>query len=35
MQRNELFNIALDLNLTAISKYVTLKMMDVPSKHVW
>ena len=35
MQRNELFNIALDLNLMAISKYVILKMMDVPSKHVW
>ena len=23
------------LNSTAISKYVTLKMTDVPSKHVW
>ena len=25
----------LNLNSTAISKYVTLKMTDVPSKHVW
>ena len=24
-----------DLNSTAISKYVTLKMTDVPSKYVW
>ena len=23
------------LNSMAISKYVTLKMTDVPSKHVW
>ena len=35
MQCNELFKIAGALNSTAISKYVTLKMTDVPSKHVW
>ena len=29
-----LSNIARDLNSTAISKYVTLKMTDVPSKYV-
>ena len=34
-QCNELCKIARTLNSTAISKYVTLKMMDVPSKHVW
>ena len=31
----ELCKIARALNSTAISKYVTLKMTDVPSKHVW
>ena len=31
----DLCNIAHDLNSTAISKRVTLKMTDVPSKHVW
>ena len=31
---NALSNIARDLNSKAISKYVTLKMTDVPSKHV-
>ena len=35
MQCNELCKIAGALNSTAISKYVTLKMTDVPSKHVW
>ena len=34
-QCNELCNIARDLNSTAISKYLTLKMTDVASKHVW
>ena len=34
-QCNELCKIARALNSTAISKYVTLKMTDVPSKHVW
>ena len=34
-QCNELCKIARALNLTAISKYVTLKMADVPSKHIW
>ena len=33
--RVELCKIARALNSTAISKYVTLKMTDVPSKHVW
>ena len=35
MQCNELCKIMRTLNSTAISKYVTLKMMDVPWKHVW
>ena len=35
MQCNELCKIMRTLNSTAISKYVTLKMTDVPSKHVW
>ena len=30
-----LCKIARALNSTAISKYVTLKMTDVPSKHGW
>ena len=34
-QCNELCKIARALNSTAISKYVTLKTTDVPSKHVW
>ena len=34
-QCNELCKIARALNSTAISKYVTPKMTDVPSKHVW
>ena len=33
-QCNELCKIARALNSTTISKYVTLKMTDVPSKHV-
>ena len=33
-QCNKLCKIARDLNSTAISKYVTLKMTDVPSKNV-
>ena len=33
-QCNELCKIARALNSTAISKYVTLRMTDVPSKHV-
>ena len=32
---NELCKIARALNYTTNSKYVTLKMTDVPSKHVW
>ena len=35
MQCNELCKMAHALNSMAISKYVTLKMTDVPSKHVW
>ena len=35
MQCKKLCKIARALNSTAISKYVTLKMTDVPSKHVW
>ena len=34
-QCNEVCKTARALNSTAISKYVTLKMTDVPSKHVW
>ena len=34
-QCNELCKIARALNSTTISKYVTLKMTDVPSQHVW
>ena len=34
-QCNEVCKIARALNSTAISKYVTLKMTDEPSKHVW
>ena len=33
MQRKKLCKIARALNSTAISKYVTLKMTDVPSKR--
>ena len=35
MQCKKLCKIARALNSTAISKYVTLKMTDVPSKHAW
>ena len=35
MQGKKLCKIARALNSTAISKYVTLKMTDVPSKHAW
>ena len=35
MQCKKLCKIARALNSTAISKYVTLKMTDVLSKHVW
>ena len=34
MQCNKLCNIACNLNSTAISQYVTLKILDVLSKHV-
>ena len=35
MQCKKLCKIARALNSTAISKYVTLKMTDVPSKRAW
>ena len=35
VEMNLIYNIARDLNSTSISKYVTLKVTDVLSKHVW
>ena len=35
IEMNLIYNIARDLNSTSISKYVTLKVTDVLSKHVW